>query len=76
MIWRAGKETKRRGDEFPDWLHEELKDLAYAHDKAERARGKKTRPGPGPGLKGVVIRACEVYVKIHGKRGRYGKAKT
>ena len=75
VIWRAGKATKRRGDEFPDWLHEELKDLAYADDKLERARGRKRGPGPGAGLKGVIIRACEAYVK-HRKGGGHGRPKT
>ena len=60
----------------PDGLHLELKRLAFQHDLDERARGKKTKPGPGPGLKGVVIRACEAYVKRHRKGGRHGTTKA
>ncbi len=60
----------------PDGLHLELKRLAFQHDLDERARGTKMKPGPGPGLKGIVIRACEEHVKKHQKGGRYGKPKT
>ncbi len=60
----------------PDGLHLELKRLAFQHDLDERARGTKMKPGPGPGLKGVVIRPCEAYVDKHLKGGSHGKART